>query len=240
MARVTQPAAENVLIVDDEPDLCRLLVFNLVEAGFRTHTATTGLEGLASAAALRPTVLILDLMLPDLDGFEVCKRLRADATLSDVAVLMLTARGEDEDRVLGLELGADDYVVKPYNVREVVLRVRALARRAGERRSARAQPRAGVRLSWRGLVVDTSSHRVTADGAELALRPLEYKLLTMLLEHPSEVLSRELLLEEVWGMSGDVNTRTVDTHVRRLRERLGDYGVAVETVYGHGYRLRGA
>jgi two-component system, OmpR family, phosphate regulon response regulator PhoB len=238
-AMPSAPSPDSVLVVDDEPDLCRLLVFNLVEAGFRTHTATTGMEGLTAASMLRPTVVILDLMLPDLPGAEVCRRLRADATLSDVAILMLTARGDDYDRVMGFELGADDYVVKPYNVREVVLRVRALARRAGERLSARAAPRSsGKELGWRGLRVETSSHRVTVDGAELALRPLEFKLLTMLLDHPGRVLSRELLLEEVWGINGEVNTRTVDTHVRRLRERLGSYGEAVETVYGLGYKLR--
>lgn len=236
---MTSPAPDPVLIVDDEPDLCRLLVFNLVEAGFRPHTATSGMEGLTAASMLRPTVVILDLMLPDVPGAEVCRRLRADPNLSDVAILMLTARGDDYDRVMGFELGADDYVVKPYNVREVVLRVRALARRAGERRTARAAPKtAGRSLRWRDLEVETGSHRVTIDGADLALRPLEFKLLTMLLEHPGRVLSRELLLEEVWGINGEVNTRTVDTHVRRLRERLGAHGEAVETVYGLGYKLR--
>lgn len=233
-------APETVLIVDDEPDLCRLLVFNLVEAGFRTQTATTGMEGLAAATLLRPVVVILDLMLPDLPGAEVCRRLRSDPVLSDVAILMLTARGDDYDRVMGFELGADDYVVKPYNVREVVLRVRALSRRAGERLAAKAAPPGGKRLRWRGLEVDMSSHRATADGVPLSLRPLEFKLVAMLLEHPGEVLSRELLLEEVWGITAEVNTRTVDTHVRRLREHLGDYGHAIETVYGLGYRLRDA
>jgi two-component system, OmpR family, phosphate regulon response regulator PhoB len=232
------PGTESVLIVDDEPDLCRLLVFNLVEAGFRTHTATTGMEGLSAASLLVPRVVILDLMLPDLPGAEVCRRLRADPALGDVGILMLSARGDDADRVMGFELGADDYVVKPYNVREVVLRVRALVRRTGERQAARAAPHGGKRLAWRGLEIDTGSHRVTVDGAPLALRPLEFKLIAMLLEYPGTVLSREQLLEEIWGITADVNTRTVDTHVRRLRERLADYGHAIETVYGVGYRLR--
>ena len=231
-------AGDPVLIVDDEPDLCRLLVFNLVEVGFRTHTAASGAEGLAAAAMLRPVVVILDLMLPDLPGAEVCRRLRADKELGECGILMLTARGDDYDRVMGFELGADDYVVKPYNVREVVLRVRALARRVGERRAAHVGVAPEEPLRWRGLEVLRASHRARLDGAPLALRPLEFKLITLFLERPGEVLSREVLLEEVWGITAELNTRTVDTHVRRLRERLGPYGHAIETVYGYGYRLR--
>jgi two-component system phosphate regulon response regulator PhoB len=160
--------------------------------------------------------------------------------MDDIGVLMLTARGDEYDRVLGFEVGADDYVVKPFSVRELVLRVKALARRTSERRAARAAADEGRRLSWRGLSIDPLRHRVYADGAEVALRPLEYKLLAIFLERPGAVLPRAQLLEEVWGIRGDVNTRTVDTHVRRLRERLGPYGDAIETVYGFGYRLREA
>jgi len=231
-------SGEPVLIIDDEPDLCGLLVFNLREAGFEVDAANTGGDGLSEAARLRPAVVILDLMLPDIPGTEVCRRLRADAALGDPAILMLTARGDEFDRVVGFELGADDYVVKPFSVREVVLRVRALARRASERRVARAEVDSGRRLRWRGLEVDPVRHRVFADGQELTLRPMEFKLVALLLERPGEVFSRDRLLEEVWGISTDVNTRTVDTHVRRLRQRLGDYGEAIETVHGFGYRLK--
>jgi len=155
-----------------------------------------------------------------------------------VAILMLTARGDEYDRVLGFEVGADDYVVKPFSVRELVMRVRALSRRATERRLARMSGDTGQRLQWKGLEVDLVRHRVFADKMELTLRPLEFKLISLFLEHPGELMSRSHLLEEVWGISAEVNTRTVDTHVKRLREKLGNYGEAIETVHGFGYRLR--
>jgi two-component system phosphate regulon response regulator PhoB len=233
-----------VLLVDDEPDLQRLLAFNLREAGFETEAVGTGAEGLAAAQRLGPAVVVLDLMLPDVSGTEVCRQMRANPTLADVAILMLTARGDEYDRVLGFEVGADDYVVKPFSVREVVMRVRGLAKRAHERRLARsgaAQAEtvpADKQLTWRGLAVDPIRHRVYVDGVELTLRPLEFKLISLFLEQPGIVFTRAELLEEVWGMTAEVNTRTVDTHVRRLRERLGKHGDAVETVHGFGYRLR--
>ena len=177
-------------------------------------------------------------MLPDQSGTEVCRKLRADPELADAAVLMLTARGDEYDRVLGFEVGADDYVVKPFSVRELIMRVKGLAVRARERRLARGATDEGQRLRWRGLEIDPVRHRVTVDGAELGLRPLEYKLLATFIEHPGRVFSRTDLLQEVWGISPDTNTRTVDTHIRRLRERLGAYSEAIETVHGFGYRLR--
>ncbi len=229
-----------ILVVDDEPDLCRLLQFNLGEAGFVPQVAESGTEGLAAAEKHRPSVVVLDLMLPDLPGTEVCRRLRAHPDLHDVGILMLTARSDDYDRIVGFELGCDDYVVKPFNVREVMLRVRALARRVSDRRAA-AAANAGISsgrvVSWRGLKVDIDRHDVTADGEELHLRPVEFRLLTALLENPGTVLSRERLLEEVWG-ADEVSTRTVDTHVKRLRQRLGAYGECIETVVGFGYRVR--
>ena len=229
-----------VLLVDDEPDLQQLLIFNLSEAGFAAEAVGTGAAAIEAAARARPSVVILDLMLPDLPGTEVCRRLKADPATRSISVIMLTAKGEEVDRVVGFEVGADDYVVKPFSVRELVLRVRALARRSVERHAARSAADEGRRLSWRGLSIDPVRHRVYADGAELAMRPLEYKLLAILLEHPGVVFARAQLLEEVWGIRGDVSTRTVDTHVRRLREKLGLYGEAIETVYGFGYRLREA
>jgi two-component system phosphate regulon response regulator PhoB len=158
--------------------------------------------------------------------------------VADAAILMLMARGDEYDRVLGFEVGADDYVVKPFSVREVVMRVRGLAVRARERRLARGARDEGKRLRWKGLEIDPARHRVVVDGAELTLRPLEYKLLSIFIEHPGRVLSRTELLQEVWGVSPETNTRTVDTHIRRLRERLGAYSEAIETVHGFGYRLR--
>jgi two-component system phosphate regulon response regulator PhoB len=231
-------AAERILIVDDEPDLRQLVTFNLREAGFEVDPVGSGQAGLALAAKTRPGVIILDLMLPDVSGTEVCRQLRRDPVLGDSAVLMLTARGDEYDRLLGFEVGADDYVVKPFSVRELVLRVRALARRTGERRAARSTVAGDARLAWRGLELDPVRHRVFTDGEELQLRPLEFKLIHLLLEHPGRVFTRGQLMEEVWGITGDASSRTVDTHVRRLRERLGAYGEAVETVHGFGYRLK--
>lgn len=231
-------SSDLILVIDDEEDLCRLLVFNFREAGFRAESALTGAEGLKMAAALHPNIVVLDLMLPDVPGTEVCRRLRADPTSSEVAILMLTARGDEYDRVVGFELGADDYVVKPFSVREVVLRVRALGRRSSERRIASKRADTGKRLRWRELEVDPTRHRFFVSGEERLLRPLEFKLLLLLLEHPGRVFSRAELLEEVWGVAAEVNTRTVDTHVRRLRERLGEHQHAIETVHGFGYRLR--
>jgi two-component system phosphate regulon response regulator PhoB len=228
---------ERILLVDDEPDLRELLTFSLREAGFEVDAVGSGQAGLALAAKIRPAVIVLDLMLPDLSGTEVCRSLRTDPVLADVGVLMLTGRAEEHDRIHGFEVGTDDYVVKPFSVRELVMRVRALARRTTLRRAVRPTlaPR---KLRWRGLEVDPLRHRVFVEGAELQLRPLEFKLIHVLLEHPGRVFTRGQLLEEVWGISGEATSRTVDTHVRRLRERLGVHGEAVETVHGFGYRLK--
>lgn len=234
----TAAASDVILVVDDEEDIRRLVTFNLAEAGFKVESVETGEGAMAAAARLQPSVVVLDLMLPDVSGTEVCRRVRADSALADAAVLMLTARGDEYDRVLGFEVGADDYVVKPFSVRELVMRVKGLAVRARERRLARGARDEGKRLTWRGLQIDPARHEVTLDGAELTLRPLEYKLLAIFVEHPGKVYSRTDLLQEVWGISPETNTRTVDTHVRRLRERLGAYSEAIETVHGFGYRLR--
>ena len=235
-----EPAPDRILLVDDEPDLRQLVTFNLRDAGFEVDAVGSGQAGLALAARIRPAVIVLDLMLPDVSGTEVCRSLRGNPALADVAVLMLTARGDEYDRVLGFEIGADDYVVKPFSVRELVMRVRALARRTAERRAARATTSGDRKLKWKGLQVDPVRHRAFIDGAEQPLRPLEFRLIQVLLEHPGRVFSRGQLLEEVWGISGDTSSRTVDTHVRRLRERLGAHGEAVETVHGFGYRLKEA
>ncbi|HEY8088352.1 MAG TPA: winged helix-turn-helix domain-containing protein, partial [Polyangiaceae bacterium] len=178
------------------------------------------------------------LNLPDVSGIDVCRSLRADPALRELPVLMLTARGGEVDRVVGFEVGADDYVVKPFSVRELVMRVKALARRTAERRAARATTGSDRKLRWKGLELDPVRHRVFVDDVEQQLRPLEFKLIQVLLEHPGRVFTRGQLLEEVWGISGEASSRTVDTHVRRLRERLGVYGEAVETVHGFGYRLK--
>ncbi|MGE0550432.1 MAG: response regulator [Kofleriaceae bacterium] len=229
-----------VVIIEDERDVSRLLEFNLKSAGFTVNSEATGAGGLAAVREHGPDVVVLDLMLPDMSGYDVCKQLRADPTVAEVGVLMLTAKGEPEDRILGLEVGADDYVVKPFVVREIVLRVNALANRLAERR---ARPSAGdptkvVRIG--PIELDPITHEVNIAGAPAQLRPLEYKLLHLLVSDPGRVFTREELLELVWDMRGDINTRTVDVHVRRLRVSLGVAAEVVETVHGFGYRAKKA
>ena len=226
-----------VVIIEDERDVARLLEFNLKTAGFAVACATTGADGLALVTSTAPDVVLLDLMLPDASGYDVCKQIRADAALADTGVLMLTAKGEPEDRILGLEVGADDYVVKPFVVREVVLRVTALANRIAERR-ARPTQSAGPVLKAGPIELDPVTHDVRISGALAQLRPLEYKLLQLLVSDPGRVFSREELLEQVWEMRGDINTRTVDVHVRRLRVSLGTAADVIETVHGFGYRAK--
>jgi DNA-binding response OmpR family regulator len=228
--------AERVLVVDDEEDLCRLLQFHLEQAGYQVLLARTAAEALLTAGTKRPQAVVLDVMLPDLSGVEVCKRLRSDKTLSDIGILMLTALGDDDDRVGGLLAGADDYVVKPFNVKEVVLRIGALCRRIGESQAAQsAQPSDAV-LTWRDLKVDPRTHDTFVGDTRLSLRPLEFKLLVTLLSEPGRVFSRSELLQSVWDIGDGGNPRTVDVHVRRLRQNLGSAADVVETVPGFGYR----
>ncbi len=226
-----------VVIIEDERDVARLLEFNLKGAGYAVDWASTGEEGFATVQAKAPDVVLLDLMLPDTTGYAVCKRIRADGALADTGVLMLTAKGEPEDRIMGLEVGADDYVVKPFVVREVVLRVNALANRIAERR-ARGHTSTGPVLKAGTIELDPVTHDVKIGGQLTQLRPLEYKLLQLLVSDPGRVFSREELLEQVWEMRGDINTRTVDVHVRRLRVSLGPAADVIETVHGFGYRAK--
>lgn len=227
-----------VVIIEDERDVSRLLEFNLRSASFEVHSAETGAEGIALVHQHKPDVVVLDLMLPDTSGYDVCKSLRADAKSAEVGVLMLTAKGEAEDRILGLEVGADDYVVKPFVVREVVLRVTALANRLAERRARPAASDPGGVLKVGPIELDPVTHDVRIGGVPTQLRPLEYKLLQLLVSDPGRVFSREELLEQVWEMRGDINTRTVDVHVRRLRVSLGPAADVIETVHGFGYRAK--
>jgi two-component system phosphate regulon response regulator PhoB len=226
-----------VVIIEDERDVSRLLEFNLRGGGFAVTCAANGADGLVAVHSTTPDVVVLDLMLPDQSGYEVCKAIRANGATADVGVLILTAKGEPEDRILGLEVGADDYVVKPFVVREVVLRVTALANRLAERRS-RPAVSSGNTLKAGPIELDPVTHDVRIAGVPTQLRPLEYKLLQLLVSDPGRVFSREELLEQVWEMRGDINTRTVDVHVRRLRVSLGPAADVIETVHGFGYRAR--
>jgi two-component system phosphate regulon response regulator PhoB len=221
-----------VLLVDDERDLLSLVDFNLRAAGFETLLASSGEQAMSQLRRQVPDLVVLDLMLPDVPGTEVCRRIKADPRTKHVPVVMLTARGDEVDRVVGFELGADDYVTKPFSVRELVLRLRAVLRRAAGGR-APERPRAEVGP----IRVDLEAHRAFVDGAEVQLTPLEFRLLTTFMARLGRVQSRERLLEDVWDMSSEVETRTVDTHVKRLREKLGSGRELLETVRGIGYRL---
>ncbi len=222
---------KTLLVVEDENDIRQLLRFNLEREGYAVLEADNGLDGLRTASLELPDLVVLDLMLPGLDGCEVCRRLKVQTATADTPVLMLTARGEEVDRIEGFTLGADDYVVKPFSVKELVLRIRAILRR-----SDRTEP--GAVLSRGGLFIDVDAHRVTLDGMELALTATEFRLLEDLMRHAGAVRTREQLLNAVWGYSFDGYARTVDTHVRRLRAKLGDEASALETVRGVGYRLK--
>jgi two-component system, OmpR family, phosphate regulon response regulator PhoB len=221
-----------VLLVDDERDLLSLLDFNLRAAGFETLLATTGEQAIAQLRRRVPDLVLLDLMLPDVPGTEVCRQLKSDPRTRHVPVVMLTAKGEEVDRVVGFELGADDYVTKPFSVRELILRLKAVLRRAGPGRGSERPPEAVGPIR-----VDVDAHRTFVDGAEIQLTPLEFRLLTTFMARLGRVQSREQLLEDVWEMSSEVETRTVDTHVKRLREKLGSGRDLLETVRGIGYRL---
>ena len=223
-----------VLIVDDEEDLLNLLDINLRREGFSTEKASSAGAALEILQSIRPDLIILDLMLPDMPGTEVCRRIRAKEDTADIPIIMLTAKGEEIDRVVGFEVGADDYVVKSsFSVREMILRVRAILRRRGEIMASGTLNR----IDLGRLSVDESAHRVWVDGDEIALTATEFKLLWTLASNAGRVQTRGSLLEKVWDMPADLNTRTVDTHVKRLREKLLGAAASVETVRGVGYRF---
>jgi two-component system phosphate regulon response regulator PhoB len=221
-----------VLVIEDEEDLQQILDYNLRQSGCEVSAAVRGKEGLKLAAQQAPDLVILDLMLPDMAGTEVCKQLKADPKTRHVPVLMLTAKGEEIDRVLGFELGAEDYVTKPFSVRELMLRVQAILRR-----TRTPQGEASQIFEFGVLRVDRAAHRVWVQGEEIELTALEFRLLITLADRKNRVQTRAMLLDDVWGIKVDVATRTVDTHVKRLREKLGAAGEYVETVRGVGYRF---
>lgn len=220
-----------ILVVDDERDLVQLVSYNLRKGGFDPIAAYDGASALRRVREDRPALVVLDRMLPDVSGLEILRQMRADPDLAPIPVVMLTARGEEEERVRGLEAGADDYVPKPFSPRELVLRVDAILRRV-----ARAEA-TGSSLRQGPVEVDLERHRVLVEGRDVALTTLEFKLLVDLMERRGRVQSRESLLDRVWGYSSFVTTRTVDTHVKRLREKLGAAAPLIETVRGVGYRF---
>lgn len=229
-----------ILVVDDEPDLRQLLDINLSREGYSVIHAASGQQALELAKERAPSLVILDMMLPDLSGTEVCRRLRADPITSHLPIIILSARGEEIDRVVGFEVGADDYVVKSnLSTRELVLRVRALLRRGRSPHAEGAPPTAPApqQTSFGELVVDSDAHRVWVSSQEISLTATEFKLLMSLVNRAGRVQTRGVLLQEVWEMPPDLNTRTVDTHVKRLREKLGVAAGHIETVRGVGYRF---
>src|SRR5438128_6188307 len=220
---------ERVLIVDDDPDILRLVSYNLTQAGFDVATATTGRRALESVQKRQPDLIILDLMLPDIDGMEVCRTLRQRDNSRRIPIIMLTARGEEIDRVIGFELGADDYVAKPFSPRELVLRVKSIFRRMKEERSE---------LLRSGKIQLYPERRQCFVASNLiVLTAKEFDLLQELMRAHGNVLTREVLMDKVWGYHGEATSRTLDTHIRRLREKLGADGSHIETVRGVGYRM---
>jgi two-component system phosphate regulon response regulator PhoB len=221
---------QRILIIEDEQDIVRVLDFALQQAGFDTVSASDAEHAFARVREKAPDLVLLDLMLPDLPGTEICKQLKSSAKTSAIPVIMLTARGEEVDRIVGFELGADDYITKPFSVREVVLRVRAILRRHGP---ADEKPREKVGP----IRIDAEAYRCFVDGEEVSLTALEFRLLATFMSRLGRVQTREQLLSDVWSMSPEMQTRTVDTHVKRLREKLGSGRDLIETVRGIGYRM---
>jgi two-component system phosphate regulon response regulator PhoB len=221
-----------ILVVDDEPDALEILGFKLKEAGYQALFAKDGTRAIAVARDERPALIVLDLMLPEVDGLEVCKILRRDPATAMIPILMLTARASEMDRVIGLELGADDYVTKPFSPRELVLRIKKLLSRV----KAADEPVAHLRFG--GLEIDVPRHQVTVDGTPVTLTATEFKLLEILARRRGRVQTRDRLLQDVWGYDNPIDSRTVDTHMRRLREKIGGAADYLETIRGVGYRFK--
>ena len=224
---------KRILVVDDEPDITALVAYHLAREGYRVSTAGNGAEALTAVRNERPDLVVLDLMLPDVSGYEVLRELRGGTSTGEIGVILLTARKEEADRIEGLTRGADDYVVKPFAPKELVLRVGAVLRRLGAPAVA-----SGGRLVAGPIEIDVDAHRVQVDGEPLELTTTEYRVLRMLVERRGRVQSRRLLLETAWNANPDIQTRTVDMHVQRLRAKLGRHGRLIETVRGVGYRMR--
>ena len=225
---------KTILLVEDDANISKLVKYNLEKSGFQCISCITGEDGLDYLEDNSADLVILDVMLPKMDGFEVCKVLKQDGKLKNIPVMMLTAKGEEIDRIIGFELGADDYLVKPFSPRELILRIKAILKRSG---SVQAAAPEGELFSFKDLKIDTSKHKVMINKKSIDLTPMEFKLLLTLVKRNGRVQSRERLLDDVWNMDSEVTTRTIDTHVKRLRQKLGKMGRFVETVRGIGYRF---
>jgi len=225
---------KSILIVEDETDIMKLIDWHLRAEGYSTYTAADGNKGLDMAEEKAPDLILLDLILPGMDGLEVCKSLKRNSKTQDIPVVMLTAKGEEVDRIVGFELGADDYIVKPFSPRELILRIRAILRRHEK------EPAEEAILKYNDLHIDLESYRVWLKDEELKLTVTEFNLLLELIQNKGKVRTRDQLLDRVWGYQFDGYARTVDTHIRRLRQKIGPYADSIETVRGIGYRFKEA
>ena len=223
--------SQKIYIVEDEPDIRETLKYNFSNEGFKVSTAPDGEEALSNIKKILPDVLILDLMLPGVSGLDVCKSIRADDDIRDMSIIMLTAKGEEIDRVIGFELGADDYVTKPFSVRELILRVKVLLKK---QRESLVENKL---VTFGPIRIDLDAHELSINDKEIVLTALEFKLLQHLVKRKGRVQTREQLLGDVWGYSAEVTTRTVDTHIKRLREKLGNTSEYIQTIRGVGYRF---
>jgi len=222
-----------ILCIDDEQHILDLLTFNLQSSGYDTATATDGATGLALATSQSPALILLDLMLPDMDGSDVCRKLKSAPATADIPIIMLTAKGDESDKVLGLEIGADDYVTKPFSVRELAARVRALLRRAAP------SPGDGKgNIVVGSLTIDGDNYEAFRNGEKLQLTLKEFELLKLLAQNQGKVLTRDFLLDRIWGYEFYGETRTVDVHIRHVRQKLGDDAYLIETIRGVGYKMK--
>jgi DNA-binding response OmpR family regulator len=223
---------QKILIVEDDKNISKLVKYNLDKAGYDSIIATTGEEALEILNKSLMDLIILDIMLPEIDGFEVCRIIKQNPKLKNIPIIMLTAKGEEIDRVVGFESGADDYIVKPFSPRELVLRIKAILKRGKVEETKKEILRAGA------LTIDISKHTVTVNDKAINLTPMEFKLLVILIERRGRVQTREMLLNDVWDINADIYTRTVDTHIKHLRKKLGVSGALIETITGLGYRFK--
>ena len=225
-------AKEKILIVEDEKNIAKLIRYNLEKSDYDCTVARTGEDALSILEKQHFDLIILDIMLPEMDGFEVCRNIKQAPSIKNIPIIMLTAKGEEVDRIVGLELGADDYMVKPFSPRELVLRIKAVLRRE-KRQDLKKES-----IIYGDIEINIPKHKITVRQREIALTNMEFKLLLTLMERQGRVQDRDRLLSDVWGIDSMVNTRTVDTHVKRLREKLGKCGDAIETIRGIGYKFR--
>jgi len=225
------PSKQRILVVEDDKHISKLIKYNLEKEGFQSTVVITGEEALEVLQLDPIDLIVLDVMLPRMDGFETCKRIRQNKAVAHIPIVLLTARGEEIDRIIGFELGADDYMVKPFSPRELILRIRAVLKRGRD-----VEPEKDI-LTADGIMMDIPRHIVKVNDVKVELSPMEFKLLKTLINRRGRVQSREVLLDDVWGLSSDVTTRTVDTHIKLLRHKLGECASAIETVRGIGYKI---